>query len=173
MLSTPNVRRHASAPTGDPAVFVASLESIPWLAHLGEPSPWDAGAVRLGHWDDWPGPEDAPGVTPLALDGQAWLDALRAADPGDFQTFFEAVRDRVLHLGFQVPGTDPTGDAWEPRTASVWGAAWAAALVASFLRQGWAIPEDLRETWAWFESGHWAAGYESDPQAGPQRLLVL
>src|SRR5258706_14497100 len=56
-----NTRRDRLLAARSPDGFERGLGEVAWFAHLGEPSPWDDGCVRIFSWDQWPGPENALG----------------------------------------------------------------------------------------------------------------
>jgi hypothetical protein len=125
----------------------------------------DAHAVerpRLRSWDEWGGPED-PRVEAIHLRQQQLHDQIVGDDPAA-ERFFLRVRDEVIHAAAgQLPGYDPSSDAWDPRSLAVWHAGWTAALVACFETRALDLPRELDEQWHWFREGHWPAAFVSDP----------
>jgi hypothetical protein len=142
--------------------FERELAEVAWFAHLGEPSPWDDGCVRIFGWEQWPGPGSE-----LVLEF-ALVDRVYAV--------------MVSRAGAAVPSCDPRQDAWHASAQCAWDAGYVAALTACVLSCGWPVPEDLAEVWNWYQAGHWPSGFT--PAAGnpggtdaealdsPRRLLV-
>jgi hypothetical protein len=157
-----------------------------WFAHLGEPSPWDGGCVRMGAWDQWPGPENALGEAFAQASGDLRDGIFAACSPaaGDLQVRFDRVHALVMsRAGAAVP-FDPEQDAWHAPTQCVWDAAWVAALIACVLACSRPVPDDLVELWNWYAAGHWPSGFAGEPddmpgdRSGqqlrfPRRLLVF
>jgi hypothetical protein len=182
-----NSRRYRQVDAGTADVFERGLAGVEWFAHLGEPSPWDGGGVRISAWEQWPGPENAL-IAALALSFQDLRDGIFAACPptaaDDLQVLFDRVNAGVVsRAGAAVPLFDPAEDAWYAPTQCAWDAGYAAALIACVLACGWPVPEDLVEVWNWYEAGHWPSGFAREPgddRAGrsgerlvsPRRLLV-
>jgi hypothetical protein len=151
--------------------FERELAEVAWFAHLGEPSPWDSGCVRISAWEQWPGPENALGEA-FGLAFQDLCDgifAACAAAAGDhlqvlFDRVYAAVRNRARAA---VPSDDPDQDAWHAPTQCAWDAGYVAALIACVLACGWPVPEDLAEVWNWYEAGHWPSGFSGEPGDDP------
>lgn len=144
--------------------FERVLARVAWFAHLGEPSPWDGGCVRISAWEQWPGPENALGET-FALSFQDIRHGIFAAcsptPADDLQVLFDrvcaAVRNRAAAA---VPLYDPEHDAWHAPTQCAWDAGYVGALIACVLACGWPVPEDLVEVWNWYEAG---TGHRASP----------
>ncbi len=167
--------------------FERELTEVAWFAHVGEPSPWDDGCVRIFGWEQWPGPEDEQ-VLDLALAHQDICDRIFVSCPQAAADHLQVLFDRVCtavvsRAGAAVPLFDPERDAWHGPTQCAWDAGYAAALITCVLACGWPVPEDLAEVWNWYQAGHWPSGFTEetdDDPAGmdaadlnvPRRLLV-
>jgi hypothetical protein len=168
--------------------FERELAQVAWFAHLGEPSPWDGGCVRLSGWEQWPGPQADELVLELALAQQDLHDRIFASCPpagvGHLQALFDRVYAAVVNrAGKAVPLSDREQDAWYAPTQCAWDAGYTTALIACVLACGWPVPDDLAEVWNWYQAGHWPSGFakeaSEDPAdmgarnlARPLRLLV-
>lgn len=166
-----NTRRDHQICAGTAGEFERVLAGVAWFAHLGEPSPWDGGCVRISAWEQWPGPENALGET-FALSFQDIRDGIFAACSSaaadDLQVLFDrvyaAVRNRAAAA---VPLYDPERDAWHAPTQCAWDAGYVGALIACVLACGGPVPEDLVEVWNWYEAGHWPSCFASEPGDDP------
>jgi hypothetical protein len=166
--------------------FERELAEVAWFAHLGEPSRWDDGCVRIFGWEQWPAPEDElilqSALTLQDLRDRVFAACLPAAAE-HLQVMFDRVYTAVVsRAGCAVP-FDPEEDAWHGPTQCAWDAGYAAALVACVLACGWPVPEDLAEVWNWYQAGHWPSGFAAETAGGaasveagnsdlPRRLLV-
>ena len=182
-----STRRDHQIGAGTLGGFERGLAGVAWFAHLGEPSPWDGGCVRISAWEQWPGPENVL-VVAFALMFQDLRDRIFAACPlpaaGDMRVLFDRVSTAVVSLaGAVVPLFDLAEDAWYAPTQCAWDAGYVAALIACVLACGWPVPEDLVEVWNWYKAGHWPSGFAGEPgddravRGGerlvfPRRLLV-
>ena len=154
-----------------PGEFERGPAGVAWFAHLGEPSPWDGGCVRISAWEQWPGPENALGDA-FALMFQDLRDRIFAACPppaaDHLQVLFDRVNAAVVSAaGAALPLYDPEEDTWYAPAACVWEAGYVAALIACVLACGWPVPEDLVEVWNWYEAGHWPSGFAREPSDDP------
>ena len=190
MWTVANTRRDQRPGALAAGEFERRIASVPWFAHLGEPSRWDDGCVRISAWDQWPGPENALGeaFAEALADAQdrvfaAWPTGARSTSAGDPRALFDRVRAAVLSRARLAVPFDPAQDAWHAPTQCVHDAGYVTALVACVLARGWPVPEDLAELWNWFAAGHWPAGFAGEPGdrpadrsaerlAFPRRLLV-
>jgi hypothetical protein len=165
--------------------FERGLAGVAWFACLGKPSPRDGGCARIFAWEQWPGPENALGEAfgQALQDMQDRIFAARPAAAGDLPALFERVRAWAMSQARLAVPFDPGQDAWHAPAQCVHDAGYAAALVACVLVCGWPVPDDLAETWNWFEAGHWPSGFAGEPGdhlagrsgrqlAFPRRLLV-
>jgi hypothetical protein len=155
--------------------FLAMIRSISWFAAVGQPSPWDGGAVRLRHWSGWSGPDD-PAVLALALHGQSLREELEAAAGGQrsvVEAVSESAHEAVLDVAPKAVAFNLTADPYDPQSQCVWDAACAAATVAGFVTLGLDVPPDLHELWTWFHAGHWPCGFAVEPVDAPVALQVL
>jgi hypothetical protein len=183
--TVPNTRRDHRIGVLTVGEFWRRLAGVSWFAHLGEPSPWDGGCVRIVGWEQWPGPQNALGEA-FGQALQGLHDRIFAACPvaaGDLQALFDRVRASAMsHAQVRVP-FDAGRDAWHAPTQCVYEAGYVAALIGCVLACRWPVPDDLAEMWNWFEAGHWPSGFADEPGgklAGrpgkqlvfPRRLLV-
>lgn len=149
------------------AVFVASLNQIPWLRHLGRPSPRDHEVFRIYSWTTWPGPED-PGAELQASYYRRWKNEVFGIDdytsvPHD--ALWTTIHDTVFAAArLAVPYND-NEDAWYGPNAAVWEASYCAALVGCTIRMYGQMPPPsegqwtLMNNWSWFAAGHWPCLY--------------
>jgi len=163
--------------------ILATLRTIPWLQSLGKPNDLDRNVVRIGAWEQWPGPQDelvesysamlaafteAVGVPdlrrPLTRFG-GWLDGSRSV-----RRAFHAAFDLVSELASARVLTGPEEDPWHPQTAAVMDARHVAGVVTCHRVRGLPLGR-LAPVWRWFVAGHWPCGYAL--QQGRRRLLVL
>jgi hypothetical protein len=176
VLTVPNARLSMPlAGVGTAAEFDARIAQVKWFSRLGEPSPWDAGAVRLRAWEEWPGPEE-PGVEAFGQAAQGLFDAVMqaAGDREHLQSVFDRAQDqaRASAIASRIP-CDPDQDAWHGPTQCAWDAGFCAGLIACFIERSLPVPEDLQEQWAWFQSGHWPCGFAGDPAVVGVPLALL
>ncbi len=157
------------------AIFLHTLEQVPWFAHLGKPTARDSMVVRLADWDDGPGPE-ASAVMAHDERLMAWHDALFAAageQVAEARLLWDRIAQRVVTLtADKVPYVDDE-DAWYGPTACVGYAAHTAGLGGCSLLLGHLVSAELADMWGWYQAGHWPCGYASIPaDASLGRLLV-
>lgn len=161
-----NTRRDRRVTAQSPEEFERELSEIAWFRHLGEPSRWDSGCVRIFAWDQWPGPENALGEA-FALAQQEVHDRIFAASQlvaDDLRMLFDRGQSAVMD---RVPFDPYEGDSWHGPSACVWNAAYTAGLMMCVLANGWPVPDDLVEQWNWYEAGNWPTGFAADPTDGP------
>jgi hypothetical protein len=162
-----STRRDHQIGAGTLGGFERGLAGVGWFAHLGEPSRWDGGCVRISAWEQWPGPENALAEA-FALMFQDLRDRIFAACPlpaaDHLRVLFGRVSTAVVRrAGAAVPLFDLAADAWYAPTQCAWDAGYVAALIACVLACGWPVPEDLVEVWNWYEAGHWPSGFSGEP----------
>lgn len=88
-----NTRRDQQADAATLDVFERGLSEVEWFVHLGEPSPWDDGCVRISSWQEWPGPENAL-VEAFALTFQNLRDLIFKACPSPAVDHLKVLFDR-------------------------------------------------------------------------------
>lgn len=171
--------------------FIGQLETVPWFANLGRPSPRDGHVFRIHHWDTWPGPED-PGSELHHVFLQYWQDDLFKPETGmsGVRETWETIRRSVLRLAKSSVPYKEDEDPWYGPTAAVLHAAHTAALVGCSLRRNGGLPPSgdarmqwtLSNEWSWFLAGHWPCMYYwpwghasisiADRTRGSKRLVV-
>jgi hypothetical protein len=170
-----NARRDTPLRDVDLDDFLTMIRSISWFGAIGQPSPWDAKAVRLRDWSGWSRPDD-PAVLALALHGQSLREALETAAGGE-RSVVEAAgasaHEAVMDVAPRAVAFNVDADPYDPQSQCVWDAAFAAATTAGFVSIGLEVPPDLHELWTWFHAGHWPCGFAGEPAAEPVALHVL
>lgn len=148
--------------------FIEQLQTVPWFANLGKPSPRDKEVFRIYHWDTWPGPEDPSSEMHSAF-LRHWYDDLFKAKGGvaDLHKTWETIHETVLRLAKVAVPYKEEEDTWFGPTAAVLHAAYTAALVGCTLRRDGELSQSkdawmqwtLSNEWSWFLAGHWPCAY--------------
>jgi hypothetical protein len=174
--STGAVVRPELASPEDLQSFLASLERIPWLERLGQPSARDAQCRRIRSWEEWPGPEDAE-VGRLEDSLQSLTEEFNTTEKtysiGAMKEFRKKIHDLVFGRASGKVSYDASEDAWHAPTASVWSACYAAELMGAHILLRRPPPSWLVEYWRWFEEGHWPCGYSTGGKPGGELSLLV
>ena len=156
--------------------LVRQFDRVPWLAHLGQPTPHDDEVYRIDDWGEWPGPEDRLVHAWNTLSQKChdrlldWAGPLRKEMEGAVETVREAVLNRAKR---NVPLFDPDEDAWHGPTFSVWDVSFRAGVFAAHLLLNRTMSPELKRAWAWVVAGHWPCGYVRRPRPGRGRMLMV
>jgi len=100
-----------------------------------------------------------------------------------FQELYDAVSTSAADSAFEdvaarfreasaaaIPGRNPDGDSWEPRTQCTWDAGGWFSLLSLARRLGGPVHDDILEACSWFSAGHWPNGLDVSTES---RLMVL
>jgi hypothetical protein len=147
--------------------FLTLLDRIPWFANLGQPHDLDREVDRIAGWDDWGGPETL-GASAMNQEGVAWREALLATAPDRraVAAVCEDVFMRALRMISARVDFESEGDAWDPPSAAVGGAAWLSGTLAGYVFAGEPIPPNALRQWEWYARGHWPCCYSEDDDLG-------
>jgi hypothetical protein len=164
--------------------FIDSLSYVPWFRNLGKPHGNDRLVRRIRHWRDWPGPEEGYGDWfgrfPALVREQMYAE--NADRQGQLDESWLRIESLVLELAIaNMPDYDDEADAYYGPNASVWQAAYNAALVGCHIQLNRSLPEPIADQWSWLIDGHWPCDYAEEPIGYWQsridvlgvRLLVL
>lgn len=172
VLLKENARTDSYLNADNLTAFLASFDTIPWFAMLGEPSTWDEGCARIRDWSEWPGPESPEGEA-FATHNQAIYDWLGIGNTPELQQFFYKIIDVATEkASTYVAAFDPEQDAWHGPSQCVHEAAYCAGLIACSISLNVPIHEDLQELWAWYQIGHWPSSFAGEIKNNETRLLV-
>jgi hypothetical protein len=153
--------------------FEALLRGVPWFLNLGKPHPRDSEVVRVGTFDDCPGPAagygDWFGRYPAVVRERVKAHAGRRSKLAPVWNQVE--RSVIRAASANVPGAGE-GDADHAPSRCMYDAGYIAALVAWHVLLSLPVPDPIAERWTWFADGHWACAYsEVPPGFGDESLI--
>ncbi|HDT5889378.1 TPA: hypothetical protein QHA87_004912 [Aeromonas dhakensis] len=129
----------------------------------------DASIVRIGEWDEWPGPED-PRVEEIGLMQQSLYE--RVAHATEEAKWSRALRLMVEAAAKAVPYIEGEDASYGPNIA-VWSAAWTFALEELYSSHDAPVPAEVRAQLYWYERGHWpCALIELSSTGSPKDYVV-